>query len=163
MSRVWLMDEDLRRRAVALASAARDSGNQPYGSLLASAAGEVLLEAQNTEVTESDVTGHAEINLVRLASRAYGRSELGGTTLYASTEPCAMCAGAIYWSGIGRVVFALAGSALLALTGDDPESPSLNLPCREVFAAGLRAIEVLGPYALPEALEVHRDVGNRAG
>jgi tRNA(Arg) A34 adenosine deaminase TadA len=74
-----------------------------------------------------------------------------------------MCAGAIYWSGIGRVVFALAGSELLALTGDDPENPSLNLPCREVFAAGPRAIEVLGPYALPEAIEVHRDVENRAG
>ena len=163
MSRVWLMDEDLLRRAVALAAAARNAGNQPYGSLLASAAGEVLLEAQNTEVTESDVTGHAEINLVRLASRAYARSELVGTTLYASTEPCAMCAAAIYWSGIGRVVFALAGSELRALRGDDPENPTLNLSGRDVFTAGQRPIEVLGPYALPEALEVHRDFWNRAG
>jgi len=157
MSRVLLMDEDLLRRAVALAAAARDSGNHPFGSLLASAAGEVLFEAQNTVVTESDVTGHAETNLVRLASRAYGRFELAGTTLYTSTEPCAMCSGAIYWSGIGRVVFALAESELSALTGDDPENPTLSLPCREVFAAGQRPIEVLGPYALPEALEVHRD------
>ena len=116
------MDAHLLRRAVALAAAACDAGNHPYGSLLASDAGEVVLETQNTEVTESDVTGHAEINLVRLASRAYPRSELAGTTLYASTEPCAMCSGAIYWSGIGRVVFALAGSELIALTGDDPET-----------------------------------------
>jgi len=75
------VDTNLLRRAVALAATARDTGSQPFGALLADAAGEVLLEAQNTEVTESDVTGHAETNLVRLASRAYGRSDLTGTTL----------------------------------------------------------------------------------
>jgi len=160
---VWLVDEDLLLRAIALAADARNAGNQPFGALLADADGEVLLEAQNTEVTESDVTGHAETNLVRLASRTYGRSDLTGTTLYTSTEPCAMCAAAIYWSGIGRVVFALAGSELRALRGDDPESPSLTLSSRDVFAAGQRSVEVLGPYALPEAFDVHRDTENRAG
>jgi tRNA(Arg) A34 adenosine deaminase TadA len=122
------MDADLLRRAVALATAARDAGNHPYGSLLASAVGEVLLDTQNIEVTESDVTGHAEINLVRLASRAYGRSKLAGTTLYASTEPCGVCSGASYWSGIGPVVSALAGSELIALTGDDPETRRSTCP-----------------------------------
>jgi len=82
---VWLVDINLLRRAVALAATARDSGNPPFGALLADAAGEVLPKAQNTEVTEPDVTepdvtGHAETNLVRLASRAYGRV-LTGTTL----------------------------------------------------------------------------------
>lgn len=114
-------------------------------------------------VTESDATGHAETNLVRLASRAYARTGLAQTTLYTSTEPCAMCAGAIYWSGIGAVVYALAGSELLILTGDDPQNPSLALPCRDVFAAGRRPVEVRGPYALPEAREVHRGFWNRAG
>jgi tRNA(Arg) A34 adenosine deaminase TadA len=148
-------DEELLRRAVAVAAAARQHGNHPFGALLATADGEVVLEAENTVVTESDATGHAETNLVRLASHAYDRVQLGAMTLVTSTEPCAMCAGAIYWSGIGRVVYALAESALLALTGDDPQNPTLSLDCRQVFAAGQRRVEVRGPYAIPEASQVH--------
>ena len=122
----------------------------------ANRAGQILLEAQNTVVTESDATGHAETNLVRQASRAYSKAALSGTVLYTSTEPCPMCSGAIYWAGIGSVVFALAESALLEMTGDDPENPTMSLPCRTVFAAGQRATRVVGPYALPQALDVHR-------
>lgn len=64
-------------------------------------------EAENTVVTEHDVTGHAELNLVRRASMRFEVETLEGVTLYTSTEPCAMCSSAIYWSGIGRVVYAL--------------------------------------------------------
>jgi len=158
-----VQDESLLRHAIGLAATARESGNHPFGALLADASGELLLEAQNTVVTESDATGHAETNLVRLASRAYPRTGLAQTTLYTSTEPCAMCAGAIYWSGIGAVVYALAGSELRVLTGDDPENPTLALPCRDVFAAGQRPVEVRGPYELPEAREVHHRFWNQAG
>jgi tRNA(Arg) A34 adenosine deaminase TadA len=67
-----------------------------------------------------------------------------------------MCAGAIYWAGIGRVVYALSESELLGLTGDDPENPTLSLPCREVFSRGQKRIEVEGPVAeIPGAREVH--------
>jgi tRNA(Arg) A34 adenosine deaminase TadA len=148
-------DEALLRRAITLARAARDHGNQPFGSLLASADGAVLLEAENTVVTERDATGHAEANLVRLASRRYPPDALAGMTLYASTEPCAMCAGAVYWSGIGQVVYALAGDMLAGLAEPDPDYPALALPCREVFARGGRAITVRGPFPLPEAVAVH--------
>jgi tRNA(Arg) A34 adenosine deaminase TadA len=147
--------ETLLRQAVALARAARDHGNHPFGSLLADAEGAVLLEAENTVVTEADATGHAETNLVRLASRRFDRDALRTCTLYTSTEPCAMCSGAIYWSGIGQVVFALAESGLADLTGSDPENPTLSLPCREVFARGQRSVAVLGPFDLPEAVAVH--------
>ena len=97
------VDETLLLRAIQLARAARDGGNHPFGALLAGADGVVALEAENTVVTGSDATGHAETNLVRLASRAHTRDELAAMSLYTSTEPCAMCAGAIYWSGIARV------------------------------------------------------------
>lgn len=150
-------DEELLARAVELAAEARAEGNHPFGALLADAEGSVLLTARNTVVTESDVTGHAETNLVRLASRTYGRFGLASLTLYSSAEPCAMCAGAIYWSGLGRVVFALAESELLGLTGDDPENPTLSLSCRDVLAAGQRRIEVVGPVDLAAARDVHRD------
>ena len=147
--------ETLLRRAVTLARAARDHGNHPFGSLLTDAGGTVLLEAENTVVTEADATGHAETNLVRLASRRYSREALQAMTLYTSTEPCAMCSGAIYWSGIGQVVYALAESTLAGVTGPDPENPTLSLPCREVFARGQRPVEVRGPFPLPEAVAVH--------
>ena len=140
--------------AVEQARLAREAGNHPFGAVLADPDGTVVLSAQNTVVTESDVTGHAEANLVRLASTTIGR-DLSGYVLYTSTEPCAMCAGAIYWAGIGKVVFALGEDDLRAMTGDDPENPTLALPCRQVFAAGQRPTEVLGPYELPEARAVH--------
>ncbi len=148
-------DHDLLLHAVELARVARDSGNHPFGALLADPAGEVLLRAQNTVVTDRDVTGHAETNLVRLASRTFPPDQLATTSLYSSAEPCAMCAGALYWSGIGRLVYALAEASLLDLTGADPENPTLALPCRDVFAAGQRTIEVLGPYAIAAATDVH--------
>lgn len=141
-------------RAIEQARLAREAGNHPFGAVLADAGGAVVLAAQNTVVTASDVTGHAELNLVRLASTTIGR-DLSGHALYTSTEPCAMCAGAIYWSGISKVVYALGEDELRAMTGDDPENPTLALPCRQVFAAGQRPIEVLGSFDIPEAREVH--------
>ena len=153
-------DEELLHQAVAVAHAARDHGNHPFGALLVTADGEVALRAENTVVTERDATGHAETNLVRLASPSFSRAELSQMSLYSSAEPCAMCAGAVYWSGIGRVVFALAETELLGLTGDDPENPTLSLPCREVFAAGQRPITVVGPYDLSAAVAVHQDFWN---
>ena len=149
--------DDLRllRMAIDVAQRARDAGNHPFGAVLASASGEVLLEAENTVTTERDVTGHAELNLVRLASGSYGMDELAETTLYSSTEPCAMCAGGIYWSGIGRVVYALAESRLGEFTGADPENPTMHLSAETVLAAGQRQIMLEGPADLPEAAAVH--------
>ncbi len=149
--------DDLRllRLAIDVAARARSAGNHPFGAVLASADGEVLLEGQNTVTTERDVTGHAELNLVRAASREFSEEELSQTTLYSSTEPCAMCAGGIYWSGIGRVVYALPEARLGELTGADAENPTMHLSARTVLAAGQRVIEVEGPADLPEALAVH--------
>jgi tRNA(Arg) A34 adenosine deaminase TadA len=115
----------------------------------------VLLEAGNTVVTGRDVTGHAETNLVRLASSRYSMEELTDCTLYTSTEPCAMCSGAIHWSRIGRVVYALSEEDLYAIVGPSPEH--LLLPCRDVFSRSQRAMQVEGPCAEldAEARAVH--------
>ena len=145
----------LLERAVAEAAAARAAGNHPFGAVLGDGEHREVLAAQNTVLTESDVTGHAELNLVRLASRRLGRPVLGAYTLYTSTEPCAMCAGGVYWAGIGRVVYALAEQALAEFTGDDPENPTMDLPCREVFATGQRPTVVVGPVPLDSARAVH--------
>ncbi len=148
-------DIELLKRAIGIARKARSEGNHPFGALLASSSGEVLLTAGNTVNTDRDVTGHAEINLVRLASPVFDEAALTRCTLYSSTEPCAMCAGAIYWSGIGRVVYALAETALYEMTGANPANPTMRLGVREVFQAGQREIVVDGPFELAEATAVH--------
>jgi tRNA(Arg) A34 adenosine deaminase TadA len=147
-------NDELLRNAIELAASARLHGNHPFGALLAGADGSILLRAENTVNTASDATGHAELNLVRMASAVFSAQELAGCTLYTSTEPCPMCSGAIFWSGIGRVVYALSEDGLYTMTGDSPES--LKLACREVFARGGRAVEVVGPLLEDEAAKVHK-------
>ena len=145
------------RAAIAVAQRARSKGNHPFGAILVDKNGQVLLEAENTVNTEHDCTGHAETNLVRLASRRYERDVLERCTLYTSTEPCAMCSGAIHWSGIGRVVFALGEEGLYAMTrnGENPDNETMTLPCREVFARCVRPVTVVGPLIEDEARLVH--------
>jgi len=149
-------DADLAwlRRCVALAGNARARTDHPFGSIVVTADGRAG-EAMNTVVTTGDPTGHAELNAVRAASQALTPEELATATLYTSTEPCAMCAGAIYWSGIARIVYALSESGLRELVAAQEGVPTLELPCREVFARGGRPIAVAGPVDLPEATTVH--------
>ena len=149
------VDEGHLARAIELARRSREKGNQPFGSLLVNTAGEVVLEAENTVVTGNDVTGHAELNLVRTASMQFDVEALLGSTLYTSTEPCAMCSGAIFWSGIGRVVFALSSEQLMGIVRDDSGSFTLALSCREVFARGGRDVKVSGPHVTEQAAMVH--------
>jgi tRNA(Arg) A34 adenosine deaminase TadA len=91
---------------------------------------------------------HAECELARLASDHFSTTYLASCTLVSTWEPCAMCSGTIYWSGIGRVIYAAAEDKLKQLTGDNnDENLTMSLPCRTVLNAGQRDIEVLGPIA----------------
>ena len=148
-------DLDFLRQAIQIAAQARAHGNHPFGAVLVDAQGQFLAVAENTVLTARDSTGHAETNLVRAASAAFSPQVLAGATLYTSTEPCAMCSGAIFWSGIARVVFALSERGLLELVAGLPSGDFLDLPCREVFARGGRPVEVLGPLLEDEARQVH--------
>ena len=104
-----------------------------------------------------DMTAHAERLLATWASKTYGADFLAGCTLYSSAEPCAMCSGAIYWAGIGRLVYGQSEKDLKAATGAHAENPTLDLPCRVVFAAGQRAVEVVGPLLEEESAALQRD------
>lgn len=148
------VDLEHLRAAIAVAWQARRHGNHPFGALLVDGNNRALLDAENTVITGQDCTGHAETNLVRMASARFSPEELARCTLYTSTEPCAMCAGAIHWSRIGRVVYALSEDDLYAIVGPSPEH--LYLPCREVFAHSQRPVMVSGPA--PELEEVARAV-----
>jgi len=131
------------RTAIKVAQDAREHGNHPFGAILVDENNQVVLNAENTVVTGSDCTGHAETNLMRLASQHFSEDQLARCTLYTSTEPCAMCAGAIYWGNVRRVVYALSEMALYEIAGPSPDR--LLLPCREVFARTQRPTEVEGP------------------
>ncbi len=143
------------RRAIAKAVESRAAGRHPFGSLVV-LDGKVVAEAVSLKSRNTDATAHSEMQAVREASGAHPPSVLARATLYASTEPCAMCAGGAYWAGIGRVVYGLSEARLRALTGDHPSNPTLALPCREVFARGQRRIEVIGPHLEAEAEKPHQ-------
>jgi tRNA(Arg) A34 adenosine deaminase TadA len=147
--------EQFLRRSFAVAQRAHANGNHPFGCILVSETGEVLLEVENGYLPDRDMTAHAERLLASRASKQFAPDMLSGCTLYTSAEPCAMCAGAIYWVGIGRVVYGLSERRLKAMTGAHAENPTLDLPCRTVFAAGQRTVEVIGPLLEDEAAAIH--------
>lgn len=151
-----LDDHDAKhlRRALALAREAREEGNAPFGAVLVGGDGRVMAEGKNTVTTEKDPTGHAETNVVREAFRSLDADTFASSTLYSSTEPCAMCSGAIFWAGVGRVVYGLGADEIYEMFPPDDDNPAMRLPCREVLAAGTRRTEVVGPALEAEAERV---------
>ncbi|ACI51886.1 CMP/dCMP deaminase zinc-binding [Gluconacetobacter diazotrophicus PA1 5] len=149
-------DLDLLRRAIALSADARAQGRHPFAALVADAQGRVVSTAINNSMPpEGDPTQHAELRAVAGAARILPPDAMADCTLYTSAEPCCMCAGAVYWTNIRRVVYALSEHRLLALTGAHPENPTFALPCREVFARGQHPVAVLGPMLEDEAAGPH--------
>ena len=142
-------------RANEVAQRAAAMGRHPFGALLVAPDGEAVLAEQGNINT----VNHAESTLARHAADNWPGEYLARCTLVTTFEPCAMCAATVYWANIGRVVFGASEEALLVLTGNHPENPTLSLPCREVFASGQKSVEVIGPVAeLTDAmLAPHRD------
>ncbi len=142
-------DQVLRhlRHANAVARRSMTERRHPFGAVLVAPDGEtVLLEQGNV-----DTVRHAESELARDAALRFDAKLLWGCTLVTTVEPCAMCAATQYWAHIGRLVYGLSETHLLELTGRHAENPTLNLPCRSVFAAGQKAMHVTGP--VPDAAE----------
>lgn len=109
------MNTEHLRRAIALAAEALESGNPPFGSLLAGPDG-VLVEERNTTRTDNDISAHPELKVARWAAANLDAAAAAKTTMYTSCEPCGMCAGALARSGIGQVVFALSAAQYSELT-----------------------------------------------
>ena len=155
------LDEYFLRRSFEVARRSLSHGNHPFGAVLVDENGTVLIEAENGYMPTRDSTAHAERLVATQACTTLSADVLKNATLYSSAEPCAMCAGAIYWAGIGRVVYGLSEHRLRAVTGNHPENPTLDLPCREVFKRGQRATEILGPLLEDEAEALHAGVWNK--
>jgi tRNA(Arg) A34 adenosine deaminase TadA len=161
--------EAFLRRSFDAARRARAGGDHPFGAILVGPDGAILKEQGNGYSAEGgDMTAHAERLLATWASKTWGSKSdgaafLAGCTLYSSAEPCAMCSGAIYWSGIGRLVYGQSEHDLKAATGAHEENPTLDLPCRTVFAAGQRHVEVIGPLLEEESAALQRDFWKERG
>lgn len=142
--------EDFIKRTYALAKEAAVKGDHPFGALLV-VRGKIVLECLNTVNTSGDVTRHPELDILRLASKSIPHSDLEQAVLYASTEPCAMCCGAIYWSGVPTIVYGCTTETLGEIAGG-----SFVVPSRELLSRGKRAIDVIGPILPEEGAEIHR-------
>ena len=143
------------RQAIAWSRVARDRGNRPFGAVVIADDDRLLAEAYCNTTETGDCTGHAETNAVRQLSPRVGRDALAKATLYSSAEPCVMCAGAIFWSNIGRVVYGIDAVRLRVFRGERAEQRDAELSCRDVFAASPHPIECIGPALVDEASAVH--------
>ena len=148
------IDEHYLRIAFKAAERARERGNHAFSGLLVDAEGTPVLAAQNSVITGNDVIAHAEINLVRAASRKFEPYQLKTFTLYVSAEPCPMCAGAIVWANIRRVVFGLGMEAIYELFDNNPDTPALPMHAASVSSRAPWPMEVIGPMLEDEAGEV---------
>lgn len=122
-------DLTLLRRAIELAREASAAGEAPFGALLLSGGGQVLVEEHNTTRADRDPTAHAELKLVHWAARTLDAEDRRRSSVFASGEPCPMCAVAHAEAGLGRLVFAFSQRQLAQLTG----GPSWKLGVRELY------------------------------
>ena len=131
------------RLAIAASRQALAAGDQPFGATLVSPA--------------ADTSAHAETVLLRRAAEQLGPAALRGATVYASGEPCAMCAGALFWAGVGRVVYAAAQPDMARVLG----GPLLPARCADLLGAATPPVPVTGGVLADEALAVLRDAAGR--
>lgn len=137
-------------RAIDLAREAADRGDQPFGTVLVRD-DEVVLEARNAVNTENDLAEHPELTLARRA--AAERDDAGDLVMYTSTEPCAMCSGGIYHSGIRAVVYSVSAERVGELAGGG----GFAVPCSDIFAYGDEEVAVVGDVCLEAGEAVHRE------
>ncbi len=142
-------DEELLRLAIDLARQARRAGNEPFGALLVRD-GAVVHQATQRSWELSDPTCHAELILISEYCRKTGTMSLAGCTMYTSSEPCPMCAGAIHWARVSRVVFSVSQAMIQQISGG-----RVKPPCEPIINMGrVPHTEVIGPLLAEEGLAV---------
>lgn len=145
----------LLREANKHALDAMNQGHHPFSAMLVGPDQVSILLTQGN----IDTVNHAESTLVKRAAERYPKDFLWHCTLYTTVEPCAMCSGTCYWGNVGKVVYGMSERKLLSITGDHEQNPTLDLPCREIFSAGQKNIQVFGPFSEleNEIAQVHYD------
>ena len=150
-------DNEFLRRAIALSEQAVAHGGRPFGAVVCDGDGKVISEADSVApVDPRDWTAHSEMQALRAASAVMTWEQLGRATIYASGEPCPMCAAAIYWCNVRRLVYSVSEPAMRALRDPYERAAGIVMRCEEIFARGGRPVEVVGPLLEEEGLSVHR-------
>jgi len=151
-------DAAFLRRAFALAGEARSRGDRPFAAVIVAADGTTLAEGLSTQGAGGGGTlAHSEMNALQsVIAAGVPRDTLRRATIYSSGEPCAMCAAAIFYTGIGRVVYGLSAGAILHLRNAQPHTAGLSLSCRAVLDSAAEAVAVVGPCLEAEGAEPHR-------
>lgn len=145
------------RRAIALAEQALALGNSPFGAVAVGADGAVIAEGINSARTSGIPTEHAEVVAINTACAEAGDTALVGATMYASAEPCPMCAAALVWAGVAKVVFAAtAEDQAAAMFGGGGGGAMFDISCAALIATCPAVVEVSGPHLGDEALAVSR-------
>lgn len=140
------VDEYFLRQAIALARQSCQRGADPFGALLVFN-GHVVYQTEDHSVDYSDPTAHAELCAISEYCRVSKQLHLNGYTLYTSTEPCIMCAGAVHWARISRVVFSVSLPTLHQVSGGKLKARSQTL-----FLSGSHPVELVGPLLENEGI-----------
>ncbi len=143
--------EQHMERALELARAAGDRGDEPFGSVLVRD-GEVVMEEGNAVNSADDIRRHPELTLAQRAASAFTREECRETVMYTSTEPCAMCSGGIYIAKLGGVVYSVSAERAGEVANND-----LVVPSADIFERGSVEIPVVGPVLPDEGERIHTE------
>ncbi len=143
------------RRCVDLARQALEDGDQPFGSLLVSAQGEVVFEDRN-RIKEGDATRHPELEISRWAAASLSPEARAAATVYTSGEHCPMCAASHGWVGLGRIVYATSTAQLVAWQADWGLAPGpvATLSIEQVVPGAV--VDGPAPELVEEVRELHR-------
>ena len=128
---------------------AKNLGDGPFGAIVVNESDEIIARAGNTTISENSVTYHAEINAIQQAEYNRGKGKLKGCTLFSSAEPCPMCASAIIWSGLSRVVYGVSIDELKKLG-----VAQIEIPLRDIVERAGYAVDITGPRLEGEGKQV---------
>lgn len=155
-------DERYLLRAIELAHSGVDDGNRPFGAILVDANDLVVAEGWSTQRQTHDWTAHAELNVLREAGKRRSYDELAGCTLYASGEPCPMCAAAMHWCNVQRLVFGIDEVTMREYRDTNEKGAGIPLSARDVLYRSSKRIEVIGPALVAAARLPHDRYWQRA-
>jgi len=149
------MSPDVKLQLIQLQHQARQRGDLPFACMLLDSQGQVIVSAGNSINSQKDSYAHAEMVLFKAIVGRYSREFLAGCTLVTSDEPCAMCSGALYWSGVGRLVYGLSKASYYQ------HFPTMadyvfQASAAEVLAQGGRPVLVQGPFFEADFLQSHQ-------
>lgn len=146
-----LNDDQYLDMCLDLANESIKNGNHPFGSIIV-LDGKVISKGLNEVITKNDITLHAEMRAIQKAQQEVTLEALAKSTLYTSTEPCAMCCGAIYWAGIRNIVFGASNKQLSSIAGK-----TLEISSKEILKRDENGIQIKDCSHHKKFEQIHRN------